>query len=360
MALVVRVEVVADGFPCCRLEVRVDRRHDRVAAEHRAILLAIAQRSLGDLDDLGRELLVRLDLGGDVHDLLLRRRVLGVVEEVLRAHLSEHERSPRERLRQILARRERFGPGDEPCEQRCLRDRHVLRRLREVVARGLLDAVPPVTEVDVIEVELEDVVFLQLLLEAPREERLADLPPVSALGVEEEVLHHLLRDGRPSLTRATRAEVDEQGSQDPVIIEPLVLVEAGVLRGEDRELHVGRERRDRHHGTPLGEDLRKHGAVARQDACHLRGVVVAAEVGDAREPLLEVADDEGRRDYEKRAEDSERDREAEKPATKAAGSRFARARRGRRRRGHGRTNAGRARIRPGLFAGALGHPATVQ
>ena len=56
-----------------------------------------------------------------------------------------------------------------------------LRRLAEVVARRLLDAVAAVAEVDVVEVELEDLVLGELLLEAPREERLADLAAEGAL-----------------------------------------------------------------------------------------------------------------------------------------------------------------------------------
>ena len=70
-----------------------------------------------------------------------------------------------------------------------------------------------------------------------------------------------------------------------------MLVEARVLRGEDGELHVRGERRDRNDGAPLGEELGEEGAVAGEDAGDLWGVVVPFELGDARQVGLEVTDE---------------------------------------------------------------------
>ena len=92
------------------------------------------------------------------------------------------------------------------------------------------------------------------------------------------------------------AQVHEDGAQDAQVVEPFVLVKAGVLGGEDRELHVGRERRDGHHGAPLREQLGEERPVARHDARDLGRVVVPAELGHAREIALEVVNHEDERD----------------------------------------------------------------
>ena len=315
MTLVVRVEIVTKRLARGRLEVRVDGRRDGIPATGRAVLLEVMERPSRDLDNLGRELLVLFHLGRDLQRLAPRGGVLRVVEEAFVVHLAEHEGATRERLGDVLARGVGLGTRDEPREQRSLRDAHVLGRFPEVVARRLLDPVAPVPEVDVVQIELEDVVLLQLLLQASREQRLADLASVGTLRVEEEVLDHLLRDGGAPLLRAAGAQVDDERAEDAVVVEPLVLVETRVLGGEHRQLHVGWERRDGDHRAALGEKLGEQGAVARKDTGHLRRVVVAAEVRNAGEPLFEVTDREQRADGSGACESDRRDEQRHEPAS---------------------------------------------
>ena len=218
---------------------------------------------------------------------------------------STNSRRPSERF-EIALRRVDLGAGRDAGEHRGLGDGELLRGLAEAVARGLLDPVAAGAEVDVIEIELEDLVlatamaFLvgaargaQLLLEAPREERLAHLALVGALlRVEQDVLHDLLRDGRAALPRATRAEVDDERASDAEVVEAFVVVEVRVLGGEHGELHVRRQLVDADDGAPLGEDLGEQRAVTRDDARHLRRVIAAFELGDARQVRLVVADEQ--------------------------------------------------------------------
>ncbi len=174
-ALVVRGERVADAPARGRLKLRVDRRRDRESAQARLLGLEPIEHGLGHLDRLGRELARRLDGGSEDDGLVLRGRPLRVVEEALGVHLVEHVRAPAACRADVGARVVVARAGDAAGDERRLRDRQVLRALAEVVARGLLDAVSPAAEVDVVQVELEDLVLAQLLLEPSREQRLADL-----------------------------------------------------------------------------------------------------------------------------------------------------------------------------------------
>jgi hypothetical protein len=90
-------------------------------------------------------------------------------------HLPEHVRAPRERARSCPARRAVARAGMRPARSAASAIVRSFAALAEVVARRLLDAVAAVTEVDVVQVELEDLVLRELLLEPAREERLADL-----------------------------------------------------------------------------------------------------------------------------------------------------------------------------------------
>mgnify|MGYP000916171738 CR=1 FL=1 len=177
----------------------------------------------------------------------------------------------------------------------------------------LLDAVAAVPEVDVVQVELEDLVLGELLLEPAREERLPDLALVGALGVEEQVLDDLLRDRRAALARAPALEVHEHRAPDAQVVEPLVLVEAGVLGREDRELDVRRQLLDRHHRAPLDEELGEEGPVAREHPGDL-GRVVGLELGDARKVRLVALHHAEERGDADDGEEHGGEREATEPA----------------------------------------------
>ena len=199
-----RPSAVADRLARGRLQLRVDRRRDREPADARDVRLDSIEHALAPSPpprararSTPRPRARARPAPASPPPTARRSRnpfsCICPSTYARRASASGHARP-----RAVVAR-VRDAPGDE----RGLGDGEVLRALAEVVARGLLDAVAPAPEVDVVEVELEDLVLAELLLEAPREERLADLArerPLAA--VEEQVLHDLLRDRRAALPRA--------------------------------------------------------------------------------------------------------------------------------------------------------------
>jgi hypothetical protein len=113
--------------------------------------------------------------------------------------------------------------------------------LAEVDARGHLDAVRLVPEVDRVQVGGEDPVLRPPLLELPGERGLLDLAADRPLLLRVLVLDELLGDRRPALDEILRADVGPDGSEHPLSVDAPVLPEAAVLDGDDRLLH---ERRD--------------------------------------------------------------------------------------------------------------------
>ncbi len=166
-------------------------------------------------------------------------------------------------------------------DERSLGEREVLHVLAEVVLRGLLHAVASVSEVDVVQVEVEDLVLAQLLLEAPREDELLDLARQRPLGREQEQLHDLLCDGARALGRPTLGEVAEHRANDARVVQPLVLIEVRVLRRQHAEHQISRDPIHRNHRPALAEHLAQRFPVAIDDVRRL-GWPVIPERGDVR------------------------------------------------------------------------------
>ncbi len=122
-------------------------------------------------------------------------------------------------------------------EHRALLDGEVLGVLVEVRLRRGLDAVGAAAEVDGVQVALEDLVLGLLALDLQRHERLLHLAGEGALLGEVEDLDVLLGDRRGAL-RGAAARVAERRPQDALGVDALVGLEAAVLGGDDRVLHV--------------------------------------------------------------------------------------------------------------------------
>jgi hypothetical protein len=88
-------------------------------------------------------------------------------------------------------------------------------------------------EVHRVEVPLKDLFLGELLFELASESRLVDLPLDRPLGLtlrgDDDVLHVLLGDRRPTLSDRTLAKVRYQGAKDRFPIHTSVFVEALVL-----------------------------------------------------------------------------------------------------------------------------------
>ena len=126
----------------------------------------------------------------------------------------------------VVSRRRAHQAGQEPTFN------HGQRAdiLAEVHLGGGLQAVRVVTEVDRIEIPLEDLVLVQLLLQHGGVVRLQHLVAAVAWQAGQElVLHHLLGNRAGTLRRRVAGKVGEQRAEEPAQIDPAVRVELVVL-----------------------------------------------------------------------------------------------------------------------------------
>ena len=171
----------------------------------------------------------------------------------------------------------------------------------EVALAGRLDPVVPGAEVDPVQVPVQDLVLGQLPLELGGEGGLLDLADdrdVLEVGVA--VADQLLGDGAAALADLAAEQVGDGGAHDPPVVDPLVLVEAGVLGGDHGLLDGRRDLGKRHHDPVLLvlEDL-DHAALAVVDLgplglAELAQLLQLGEAGPG--PLDRVGDQHPRRD----------------------------------------------------------------
>jgi hypothetical protein len=147
------------------------------------------------------------------------------------------------------------GGPDDPREEGALLEGQVADALGEVEIRRVLNPVYPagtfLSEVDLVQIRLEDLLLGEANLEEHRELGLPDLPPEAFLRREEEIFRELLGDGGPSLYDPHLAQVCSQGPHDPDEVDPEVRVEAGVFRREHRVPEVIRNGVERNHPPRL-------------------------------------------------------------------------------------------------------------
>ncbi len=129
-------------------------------------------------------------------------------------------------------------PLGQPGERRALGEGQFRCGLSVIAARGKLDSprVPP--EIDGVEIKLENLVLAERLLDPRGEDHLADFALVSQVISDQEVLDHLLGDGRSALRAAGAGEIGDHGANEPALVNALVLVEALVFGRHERLLHM--------------------------------------------------------------------------------------------------------------------------
>ena len=152
-------------------------------------------------------------------------------------HHLENEAPTRLGGLRVRGRVVRAGACRQAREEGGLRERQVARVLVEVDARGHLDPVGAVPEVDGVQVGGEDPVLRPLALELPCEGRLLQLAADRALLLRVRVLDELLRDRRAALDDRLVPDVGPDGAQNASVVDPLVLPEAPVLDRHDRLFH---------------------------------------------------------------------------------------------------------------------------
>ena len=99
----------------------------------------------------------------------------------------------------------------------------VLGRLAEIAARRHVDAPRAAAEIDRVEIELENLRLAQRLLDARGHDHLADLALVGDVFADQQVLRHLLGDGRAALRPAGLRKVADEGADQAALVDALVL-----------------------------------------------------------------------------------------------------------------------------------------
>ena len=161
-------------------------------------------------------------------------------------------------------------PLGQAGQHRALAERKLLRRLAEIAARRHLDAPGAAAEIDGIEVELENLRLGQRVLEARGDDHLADLALVGDVVADQQVLHHLLGDGRAALRPSGLAKIADEGADQAALVDALVLEEAPVLGGDEGLLHEIGNGRERHPDAPVAclEHVGESAALAVEHGAH--------------------------------------------------------------------------------------------
>ena len=123
------------------------------------------------------------------------------------------------------------------------------------------DAIGAVTEIDLIQIELEDLIFAQQLLNADRQEHFLNLTHQRAFGAEEEVSRKLLRDGARPLRGVTREQRNAGRTEDPHRVNAVVLIEATVFCSNKGFDHFRRDLVERDRNTTFLTILRDELAI---------------------------------------------------------------------------------------------------
>ena len=124
-----------------------------------------------------------------------------------------------------------------------------------------------------VDVDLEDLFFAQILFDAQRQQDLEDLANIGALAREVEVSRNLLRD-RAGTPAPAPGHVVNDGAQHPQRIDPGVFEKAFVLGRQQRTAHHQREFGCGHKGAPLLAKFAHQDAVAAVDAQWNLGPVI--------------------------------------------------------------------------------------
>ena len=173
------------------------------------------------------------------HDALRQRRrtlLLGADDAVL-LHAAEHIGQAFLGAIGMAVGIVKARPLEQAGEHGAFGQREVLRRFAEIAARRHLDAPGAAAEIDGIDIELENVVLAERAFQPRRHDHLADFSLVSDVVADQEVLHHLLRDGRAALRPAGFRKIADEGADDAVLVDAVMLIEAPVLGGDERLLH---------------------------------------------------------------------------------------------------------------------------
>jgi hypothetical protein len=176
-----------------------------------------------------------------------------------------------------------------------LGERQVFDGLVEIGERRAGDAVGAEAEEDLVEIEFENAVLGVGLLDSEGQDHLLDLPLHGLVRGEQEVLRHLLRDGRSAHRPTAGAEVlhvCDNGTHEAGDVYAGMVVEILVFGREERRLDPVGNGLDRQIKASFMREFAHQSAVGRMDAGRHRRLVSRQHL-IVRQVLGEVAYIEG-------------------------------------------------------------------
>jgi hypothetical protein len=228
-------------------------------------------------------------------------------------HPPQHVLLTQPRALRIDHRIEGRGSLGQTSQHRRFGQRQFAERLAEIDLRGRGETVGTLSEEDLVDVQLEDLVLAQIVLDLERQQRFVELAGIGLFRRKEEVLRHLLGNRRCPLPLAAAHQVGVQGAQDALRIDAAVLIEALVLGGQDRLLHDRRNVLDADHRAPLLAELAEQVAIGRIDAQrHLRPIV--GQDLQRRQVRVGHAQDYGGHGHRHRRQTEDHDQRVKQPA----------------------------------------------
>ena len=152
-------------------------------------------------------------------------------------HAFEHQVAPVQRPLGMSIRRKIAGRLNEPCEQGGLGKSDVLQVLVEIGPRCLGESADgegtALSEIDPVGVELENLLFAELLLQFNGNQHLHQFPLQSFFRRQEEGPGELHGDGGTALFVLLSREINPRGFHQPQVVYATVLKEAAILNGQN-------------------------------------------------------------------------------------------------------------------------------
>src|SRR5690606_11712606 len=127
----------------------------------------------------------------------------------------------------------------------------------KVTFEGSLHTVIATTQIDLVQIEIKDLFFGELLFNLSGEKEVFDFPGDGALFCQEEGFRHLLSDGGAALNQSSFFKVYNEGTHDAVVIDAFVIIEVIVLGGEEGVYHSFGNILKFHHVTGFNSDVQK-------------------------------------------------------------------------------------------------------
>ena len=129
-------------------------------------------------------------------------------------------------------------------------------------------------EENLVDVDFQNLVFIEVLLDFQRQQCLVELAPKGAFARQEKVARHLHGNRGSPLTTPARSDVADRRAQHADRIDATVCVKAGIFRGEDCFLQYIRYLRNIYDRTPFLAELAQQRAIRSIDAHRNAGAVV--------------------------------------------------------------------------------------